>query len=631
MNYLSVEQLSKSYNEQALFNDITFGISQGQKVALVGKNGCGKSTLLKIIGGVESPDSGKVVFRKGIKLSFLSQNPKFDNHLTVRDYIFDQDNELLSTVSEYEQFIESENPDIDGRCYQELINKMDSLAAWDFESQVKQILGKLGIHDLDLFVDELSGGQKKRVALAAALVEKPDFLILDEPTNHLDIEVIEWLEKYLSTQTMSLLLVTHDRYFLEEVTNEIIEIDNQTIYTYKGSYSYYLEKKSERQTKEATEVSKAKNLLVKELEWLRRMPKARSTKAKYRIDATHDLMDVANKDLREDALTLKINTKRQGKKILELHHLTKSFDGEKYLNDFSYIFKKKDRIGIVGKNGVGKTTLLNVITGELKLDSGEAVLGETTRFGYYKQEEISYPAETKVIDVVREVAEVVKLSDGATITAAQFLNHFLFPHEMHMTPVEKLSGGEKRRLQLLRVLIDTPNFLILDEPTNDLDILTMNVLEDYLLHFEGTLIIVSHDRYFMDKLAGHLFVFGGNGEIFDFPGNYSDYKNHAVQLEKDSNKKNRKSKDNQISKQRTEQNRPPASKAGKLSYNEKKEFESLEQEIVELESRKEDLINKLNDGSGNHEELMAWSLEIEQLTSRIEKKEYRWLELSERA
>ncbi|MCK5703377.1 MAG: ABC-F family ATP-binding cassette domain-containing protein [Cyclobacteriaceae bacterium] len=631
MNYLSVEQLSKSFNEQALFNDITFGISQGQKVALVGKNGCGKSTLLKIIGGVESPDSGKVVFRKGIKLSFLAQNPKFDNHLTVRDYIFDQDNELLSTVSEYEQFIESENPDITGRRYQELINKMDSLSAWDFESQVKQIVGKLGIHNLDLFVDELSGGQKKRVALAAALVEKPDFLILDEPTNHLDTEVIEWLEKYLSTQTMSLLLVTHDRYFLEEVTNEIIEIDNQTIYTYKGNYSYYLEKKSERQTKEATEVAKAKNLLVKELEWLRRMPKARSTKAKYRIDAAHDLMDVANKDLREDALTLKINTKRQGKKILELHHLTKSFNGEKYIDNFSYIFKRKDRIGIVGKNGVGKTTLLNVITGELKLDSGEAVLGETTQFGYYKQEEISYPAETKVIDVVKEVAEVVKLSDGATITAAQFLNHFLFPHEVHMSPVEKLSGGEKRRLQLLRVLIDAPNFLILDEPTNDLDILTMNVLEDYLLHFEGTLIIVSHDRYFMDKLAGHLFVFGGGGKIFDFPGNYSDYKNHIVPLEKDSTKKNKKAKDKQISKQRTGQKTPSAGKAGKLSYKEKKEFESLEQEIVGLETKKGELINKLNDGSGNHEELMDWSLEIEQLTSRIEEKEYRWLELSERA
>ena len=631
MNYLSVEQLSKSYNEQPLFNDITFGINQGQKVALVGKNGSGKSTLLKIIGGLESPDHGKVVFRKGIKLSFLSQNPEFNNHLTVRDYIFNQDNELLLTVSEYEQFIESTDPDIASRRYQELINKMDALSAWDFESQVKQILGKLGIHDLDLFVDELSGGQKKRVALAATLVEKPDFLILDEPTNHLDIEVIEWLEKYLSTQNMSLLLVTHDRYFLEGVTNEIIEIDDQTIYTYKGRYSYYLEKKSERKVQEAAEVSKAKNLLVKELDWLRRMPKARGTKAKYRIDAAHELMEVANKNLVEDALTLKIKSKRQGKKILELYHLTKSFEGEKYLNDFSYTFKKRDRIGIVGKNGVGKTTLLNVITGGLTVDSGDVVLGETTQFGYYKQEEITYPSGTKLIDVVKEVAEVVKLSDGATITAAQFLNHFLFPHEMHMTPIEKLSGGEKRRLQLLRVLIEAPNFLILDEPTNDLDILTMNVLEDYLSNFEGTLIIVSHDRYFMDKLAGHLFVFRGNGEIFDFPGNYSNFKYQSEQLEKDSNKQAKKPKEKKVSKPKFGQKRPPAGEAGKLSFKEKNEFESLEHEISELEKRNKELMDKLNSGSLNHEELMEWSKEIEQITNQIEEKEYRWLELSELA
>lgn len=624
MNYLSVEQLSKSYNEQALFDNLTFGINQGQKVALVGKNGCGKSTLLKIIGGLESADSGRVVFRKGVKLSFLTQNPEFSSHQTVRDFIFDQDNELLSTVSEYEELIESKDADVTSKRYQALINKMDALSAWDFESQVKQILGKLGIHDLGLFVDELSGGQRKRVALAATLVEKPDFLILDEPTNHLDIDVIEWLEKYLSSQTMSLLLVTHDRYFLEGVTNEIIEIDDQTIYSYKGNYSFYLEKKSERQTQEAIEVSKAKNLLVKELEWLRRMPKARGTKAKYRIDAAHDLMDVAAKDLQENSLTLKIRTKRQGKKILELHHLTKSFDGVKFLDNFSYTFKKKDRIGIVGKNGAGKTTLLNVITGILALDGGEAVLGETTQFGYYKQEEVTYPEGTRVIDVVKEVAEVVKLSDGATITAAQFLNHFLFPHEMHMTPVEKLSGGEKRRLQLLRVLIQTPNFLILDEPTNDLDILTMNVLEDYLYDFEGTLIIVSHDRYFMDKLAEHLFVFQGDAEIDDFPGNYSDYRNHVDQLERDSNKKQNGTKDKKATRPKSEQKK-------KLSYNEKKEFESLEQEIHDLENGKEAIMEKLNSGSDNHEEMMEWSLGIEELTNQIEEKELRWLELSELA
>jgi ATP-binding cassette subfamily F protein uup len=361
MNYLSIEQLSKSYNEQALFNDLTFGISQGEKVALVGKNGCGKSTLLKIIGGFETPDSGKVVFRKGVKIGFLAQNPEFSNHLSIRDYIFNQESELLSTIKEYEQLIESPDYEANGVKYEALLHKMDVLSAWDFEAQIKQILGKLGVHDMDAYVDELSGGQKKRVAMAAVLVGNPDFLILDEPTNHLDIEAIEWLEKYLSTQTISLLLVTHDRYFLEEVTNEIIEIADQTLYAYKGNYSYYLEKKSERESQEASEVAKARNLLVKELDWLRRMPKARGTKAKYRIDAAHELMDVAGKNLNEDTLTLKIRTKRQGKKILELHEVSKSYDGEKFVDEFTYFFKKHDRVGIIGKNGVGKTTFLNVI------------------------------------------------------------------------------------------------------------------------------------------------------------------------------------------------------------------------------------------------------------------------------
>ena len=622
MNYLSVEQLTKSYHEQPLFNNITFGINQGHKVALVGKNGCGKSTLLKIISGLESPDSGNVVFRKGIKVSFLVQNPEFINHLTIRDYIFDQENELLSTVSKYERMLEDKHLDVESLEYQQLFNKMDAFGAWDFESQVKQILGKLGIHDLELFVDELSGGQKKRVALAAVLVEKPDFLILDEPTNHLDIEVIEWLEKYLSAQTMSLLLVTHDRYFLEEVTNEIIEIDDKKLYFYKGNYSYYLEKKSERKAQEAIEVEKARNLLVKELDWLRRMPKARGTKAKYRIDAAYELMDVAGKNLAEDTLTLKIKTKRQGKKILELHNITKIYDGVKYLDNFSYTVKNRDRIGIVGKNGVGKTTLLNAITGGIKLDGGEVILGETIQFGYYRQESISYPLGTRVIDVVREVAEVVKLSDGAIITAAQFLNHFLFPHEIHSTPVEKLSGGEKRRLQLLRVLIKAPNFLILDEPTNDLDILTMNVLEDYLANFEGTLVIVSHDRYFMDKLTEHLFVYKKIGDIFDFPGNYSDYKNQLDSQERHAGVTDKKPKGKKETK-------PVSVQKRKLTFGEKKEFELLEGEIRELELIKEELIKKLNSGSGNHTQLMQWSTEIEQLTNLIEKKEYRWLELSE--
>ncbi len=620
MNYLSVEQLSKSYNEQPLFLSITFGISQGQKVALVGKNGCGKSTLLKIIAGAEAPDAGKTIFRKGIKLGYLAQNPDFSSHLTIRDYIFNRESEVLTTIAAYEELIESEAPDEDK--LHEVLHQMDMLSAWDFESKIKQILGKLGIHDLGLYTDELSGGQKKRVALAAALVGKPDFLILDEPTNHLDIQAIEWLENYLTAQTMSLLLVTHDRYFLEGVTNEIIEIDNETAYTYNGNYSYYLEKKSERQAQEASEVSKAKNLLVKELDWLRRMPKARGTKAKFRIDAAHKLMDVAAKDLSEDSLTLRIQTRRQGNKVLEIHHLSKSYEGVKFVDDFSYAFKKRDRLGIVGKNGVGKTTFLNAITGQIPIDSGEVSAGETTEFGYYRQQEAYWAPGTRVIDVVKEVAEMVKLSDGSVVTASQFLNHFMFPHAVQMTPVEKLSGGEKRRLQLMRVLIKAPNFLILDEPTNDLDIMTMNVLEDFLMNFEGNIIVVSHDRYFMDKLTEHLFVFEDYGKITDFPGNYSDYRNSLDQKEKKPLKVIVPEKTKQEASLKTESKR-------RLTFNEKKEYEMLEKTITSLELEKNQLLEKLNHGTGSHQDLTNWAKEIEDITAKVDSLEIRWLELSE--
>jgi ATP-binding cassette subfamily F protein uup len=620
MNYLSVERLSKSYLEQPLFIDLTFGIKQGQKVALVGKNGSGKSTLMKIIAGAEMPDTGKVILRKGVRVGYLRQNPEFSRHVSIRDYIFDQENEVLSIIKEYEALVETKAFDDTKNDYQRVLNKMDSHSAWDYEAQIKQILGKLGIHDLDGFTDELSGGQKKRVALAAVLVGNPDFLVLDEPTNHLDIEAIEWLENYLSAQSTSLLLVTHDRYFLEEVTNEILEIDDKTIYSYNGNYSYYLEKKNERKAQEASEVAKAKNLLVKELEWLRRMPKARGSKAKYRIDAAHELMEVANRDLGEESLTLKIRSKRQGKKILELHHISKFYGNNAYIADFTYHFKRKDRIGIVGKNGVGKTTFLEVITKNIEPDTGEVIHGDTIQFGYYTQEGLPWQKGMKVIDVVKEVAEVVTLSDGATISAAQFLNHFLFPHSMHHTPVEKLSGGERRRLQLLRVLIKAPNFLILDEPTNDLDILTMNVLEDYLANFDGSLIIVSHDRYFMDKLSDHLFVFRGEGKIIDFPGNYSDYKIDKDQSANTEEKEASKSKKGKSvkSEQKT-----------KLSYKETIEFNALESEIADLEKRKNEVLKKMHDGSGDHEMLFEWSKEIENLNSEIAQKENRWLELSE--
>ncbi len=622
MNYLSVEKLSKTYNLIPLFKNLTFGIEQGQKVALVGKNGSGKSTLLNIIAGLEAPDTGSVVFRKGLKVKFLPQNPNFDKHLTVREYIFDQDNEMLKTISEYEQYTEGEMPESFEEHYQQLVNRLDALQAWDYESTAKQVLGKLGIHNLERKIDELSGGEKKRVALASTLIEQPDFLILDEPTNHLDIDVIEWLENYLSTQNMSLLLVTHDRYFLEKVTSEIFELENETIYTYKGNYSYFISKKAALKQQQTADVARARNLLVKELDWLGRMPKARGTKAKYRIDAIDDLQEKATHKLDEDQLTIKVISKRQGKKILELHDVTKTFDGNLLIKPFSYTFKKKDRIGVVGKNGTGKTTLMNLITGELKPDDGKIEKGETIAFGYYKQEEVFFKHGQKVIDIVKDVTELIRLSDGSTLSASRFLEQFLFPTSMHYVYVEKLSGGEKKRLQLLRVLLSQPNFLILDEPTNDLDIYVMNVLEQYLMQFPGTLVIVSHDRYFMDKLTEHLFVFEVNGDISDFPGNYTDYKTQLSKKEKTQ----REGKKN-IPKQVKEKKQPNIKR--KLSFKEQRELEQLEIEIEQLETEKESVLQSLNEGSDNHEQITDWSMKFDSLNNQIDDKTARWMELSE--
>ena len=622
MNYLSVEQLSKSFGESPLFADLTFGIGQGQKVALVGKNGCGNSTLLRIIAGIEKPDKGKVVFRNDLKLKYLAQNPEFLNHQTVRDYLFDQQNELLATIRDYEDFMEQPDADFGSDQYQELVNRMDALGAWDYETQVKQILGKLGIYDLDKYADTLSGGEKKRVALANTLIEKPDFLILDEPTNHLDIDVIEWLEEYLSTQALSLLLVTHDRYFLEQVTNEIIELDQGGLFSYHGSYGYFLEKKAERMQQKTAEIDKAKNLLRTELDWLKRMPKARGTKAKYRIDAAKELQQIASQNIDSQSLTLKTDMTRQGKKVLEIQHLSKSYGDRDIISNFTYTFKKHDRIGIVGKNGVGKTTFLNLVTDAIQPDNGKVELGETTKFGYYHQQEFVPKSGQRVIDVVKEVAEVVKLADGSMISASQFLQHFLFPPPVQYTLVEKLSGGEKRRLQLMRVLIEMPNFLILDEPTNDLDIYTMNVLENYLMFFQGTLVVVSHDRYFMDKLTEHLFVFEGDGKIVDFPGNYSDYKSSRETSEPKPDPKPQKTVKNPAS--------PAAKPDGrKLSFNEKREYDALEKEIEQLEQKKKALVQQLNSGTSDHEKLTEWSLEIETISLSIDEKTERWLELAE--
>lgn len=620
MNYLSVESLSKSFGEKVVFNNISFGIEKGQKVALIGVNGSGKSTLFKIITGKDSPDTGEIAFRKDITIGYLDQNPQFSANQTIDEAIFTSENDLLRLIREYEHLLESPQKTLDHQDrLQTVMERIDALNAWDYESQIKQILGKLGIYQLDRKIETLSGGQKKRVALAKVLIEDPEFLIMDEPTNHLDLDVIEWLETYLSTQNKTLLLVTHDRYFLESITNEILELNKGAIFSYKGSYSYFLEKKAEHQEQLEKEVSKAQNLVRKELDWIRRQPKARGTKAKYRIESFHDLKDKASQNTSEAQIKLDSITRYQGKKILEIKDLSKSFADTKILDGFNYTFKKNDRIGIIGKNGTGKTSFLKLLTGNLSPDSGALEKGTNTLFGYYTQQELLFDNAKKVIDVVTDIAEVIHTPGGNVITASQLLLHFQFSPEMQYNYVEKLSGGEKRRLQLLTVLIKNPNFLILDEPTNDLDIVTLNILEDYLDKFEGCLLIVTHDRYFMDRLVDHLFVFKGDGMVKDFPGNYSDYRNQVEEIpEKQPEKKPKKEQKAETPKQKT-----------KLSFKEKREFESLEADIEVLESQKKQLMDQLNSGEGNHEQLSEWAAEIEKISQELEEKSDRWLELSE--
>ena len=624
MNYLSVENISKRFDERILLDKISFGIDQGQKAALVGINGSGKSTLLKIIAGLEPPDNGIVTFRNGISMAFLSQNPEFDPNATILEAIFDTDNEMLQTIKEYEYVIfESQhNPALQDRL-SSLIEAMDAMQAWDYEAQIQQILSRLGLHDLHQKTHVLSGGQRKRVALARILIDKPDFLIMDEPTNHLDLAVIEWLENYLSSQQMTLLLVTHDRYFLESVTNEIFELEGGNLYRYKGNYSYYLEKKAEREAQQHTEVEKAKNTYKKELEWIRRQPKARGTKAKYRVEAFDDIKEKAHKNLKKDEIQLSVQSRRQGGKIIELDKVNKSFDGKPLVSDFSYVFKKRDRIGIIGPNGVGKSTFLNMLTGNLQPDTGSIDKGATTVFGYYTQEELTFKDDQRVIDIVKEIAEVVTMGDGSQITASQFLQHFQFPPKMQYNVVGKLSGGEKRRLQLLRVLIKNPNFLILDEPTNDLDINTLNILEDFLDMFAGCLILVSHDRYFMDRLVDHLFVFEGNGIIKDFPGNYSDYRTSKEEAELEEKKRKAVQKPQKTT---VPEKKPEKTK---MSYQEKQELEKLEKEIPKLEARKLEITEKMNSGSDDYEELRQLAEEIAAINAQIEEKTERWLLLSE--
>ncbi|MCC9168721.1 ABC-F family ATP-binding cassette domain-containing protein [Pontibacter harenae] len=623
MNYLSAENISKNFGDRWLFKNLNFGISQGQRVALVGVNGSGKTTLLNVLSGSLPPDEGGVSIRKEVSIGFLGQNPVFNEELSVQENIFGGQSEVLDLLRDYEAAMADPNTSADKM--QQLMERMEEQQAWDYEVKVKQILSKLGINNLEDRVKNLSGGQRKRVAMARVLIEEPSMIILDEPTNHLDLDTIEWLENLLSTQNTTLLMVTHDRYFLDKVANEVAELDNGQLYTYKGNYSYFVEKKAERETNEAAETEKARNLMRKELDWIRRQPKARGTKAKYRVDAFEELKEKAAKKVTGPQMELSVKTTRQGGKIIEVEHISKSFGDKKIVDDFSYVFKKKDRIGVVGPNGAGKSTFLNMLVGKLQPDSGTIDAGQTTVFGYYTQGDLTFKDDQRVIDIVKEIAEVVETANGEVITASQFLQHFQFAPPQQYTFVSKLSGGEKRRLQLLRVLIKNPNFLILDEPTNDLDIITLNILEDFLLNFGGCLLIVSHDRYFMDRLVEHLFVFEGEGQIRNFPGNYTDYR----EWQKEQDKEEQQEKQNAAPAPAVEKKPEPTSKR-KLSYQEKREYEQLEGEIKQLESRKAELIEIMNAGTTtDHEQLTAWATELETINEQLEEKEFRWLELSE--
>jgi ATP-binding cassette subfamily F protein uup len=621
MNLLSVENIAKSYGELVLFENISFGINKDQKIALIAKNGDGKTSILNILSGKDVPDSGLVNYRKGVRVSFLEQEPNLNPDLTVEETIFASDNEVLKVILAYEKALE--NPE-DEDAYQKAFEAMERFDAWDFETQYKQILFKLKLVDIHAKVGLLSGGQKKRLALANALINRPDLLILDEPTNHLDLEMIEWLEQYFAKENMTLFMVTHDRYFLERVCNEIIELDGGKLYPYKGNYSYYLEKKEARIEQEAVEQHKSKLLFKKELTWMRRQPKARTTKSKSRIDDFKDIKEKAHQRRKEHVVQLEINMERVGSKILELHKISKSYPDKPILDQFEYTFTKGERVGIIGKNGTGKSTFLNILSGMDQPDSGKVIVGDTIKFGYYTQKGISIKKGQKVIDVIREFGDYIPLKKGKQISAQQLLERFLFDRKKQYDFVEKLSGGERKRLYLCTVLIQNPNFLILDEPTNDLDIVTLNVLENFLLDFPGCLLVVSHDRYFMDKIVDHLFVFRGNAVIEDFPGNYSDYRAYEDSAIIENRAAKNKAQENNSSKNSWK----AEDKSAKLSYLEQKEYKSLEKEIQKLEEKKGEIQLKFTDGDLSGDVVATLSIELKEILKAIETKTERWFELS---
>ena len=626
ISYLQIDKLTKSFGDLVLFEDITFGIAQGQKVGLIAKNGTGKTTLLNIIAGKEDYDSGAVVFRNDLRVGYLEQMPHYPDGLTVLQACFYSPNETVRLIAEYEQAMASG----DHSNLEDILLRMDNLKAWDYEQRAKQILSQLKITNFDQKVETLSGGQLKRVALANVLITDPELIILDEPTNHLDLEMTEWLEGYLSRANISILMVTHDRYFLDRVCSEIIEIDRKQIYQYKGNYSYYLEKRQERMDALNAEVDRASNLLRKELDWMRRQPQARGTKAKYRIDAFYELEKKAKQQHEAGNVNLDVKASYIGSKIFEAEHVSKRFGDLKIVEDFNYIFARYEKMGIVGNNGTGKSTFIKMLMGEVEPDSGRFDVGETVRFGYYSQDGLQFDEQMKVIDVVQNIAEYVDLGDGKKMGVSQFLNYFLFSPEKQHNYVFKLSGGEKRRLYLCTVLMRSPNFLVLDEPTNDLDIVTLNVLEEYLRNFKGCAIVVSHDRYFMDKVVDHLLVFRGNADIKDFPGNYTQYrewKEVQDQLEKEAEAARRAG----IAPTMEKTSRPEKEQKKKLTFKERKEFEALEVEIPLLEAEKAELETAMSSGTLSNDELLAKSERIATVIEEIDEKTMRWLELSELA
>lgn len=624
ISYLQIEHLTKSFGDLLLFNDISFGISDKQRVALIAKNGTGKTTLLNIIAGIEDYNSGTISFRRDLRVSYLEQAPDFPKVLSVIDACLQSDNEIVRTIADYEHCMLSDNHDL----LPDIMSRMDLHNAWDYETRIKQVLGKLKITNFEQKIGELSGGQLKRVALANVLIGEPDLLILDEPTNHLDLEMVEWLEDYLKRSSMALLMVTHDRYFLDRVCTDIIEIDQQQLFQYAGNYSYYLEKRQGRLEAFNAETERANNLYRKELDWMRRQPQARATKAKSRIDRFYDIEDRAKQKLNQDKVQLDVKASYLGSKIFEAKYVSKAYGDFKILEEFYYNFARYEKMGIIGKNGTGKTTFLKMLLGEVKPDSGSFDVGETVVFGYYSQDGLTFDEQMKVIDVVRDIAEEVNLGNGKKMSASQFLQHFLFTPETQYNYVYKLSGGEKRRLHLCTVLMRNPNFLVLDEPTNDLDIVTLNILEEYLQSFKGCVIVVSHDRYFMDKVVDHLLVFKGNAEIKDFPGNYTDFRewdlfnNVEAQFIAPSDKTQKNEKTPKAENINSTAKR-------KLSFKEKQEFEALEREIPELELEKAKIEEAMSSGSLTNDKIVAASERFSVLHELIEAKTMRWLELSE--